>query len=120
MTETLSDEGGPLDTLLSNLPEDVIESFTPEQRAALWNAAKPVSWRKHPINIRITFPFVGGRYFVTIVGGFERRALDRIDRDRRMHPLRTAGNVLFMLGVGGAFYMAAVVGMFVFSNLIEF
>ena len=116
-----STEGNaPLDALLANLPEAVIDSFTPEQKAALWNAAKPISWRKHPINIRMTFPFFGGRYFVTIVGGFERRSIDRIDRDRSMHPLRTAGNVLFMLGVGGAFYLAAVVGIFVFSNLIEF
>lgn len=116
-TEQQSDS---LDALLANLPDSVIESFTAEQRAALWNAAKPISWRKHPINIRITFPFVGGRYFVTIVGGFERRSVDRISRDRHMHPLRTAGNVLFMLGVGGAFYLAAVIGIFVFSNLIEF
>lgn len=116
-TEQQSDS---LEALLANLPDGVIESFTAEQRAALWNAAKPISWRKHPINIRITFPFFGGRYFVTIVGGFERRSVDRIDRDRHMHPLRTAGNVLFMLGVGGAFYLAAVIGIFVFSNLIEF
>lgn len=109
-----------LEALLANLPEDVIASFTPDQRAALWNAAKPISWRKHPINIRITFPFFGHRHFVTIVGGHERRSMDRIDRDRAMHPLRTAGNVLFMLGVGGAFYLAAVVGIFTFSNLIEF
>lgn len=111
---------GPLDELLANIPQPVIDTFTPEQRAALWNAAKPVSWRKHPINIRITFPFMGNRYFVTVVGGYERRGLDRIERDRKMHPLRTAGNVLFMLGVGGAFYLAAVIGMFTFSNLIEF
>ena len=115
-----SEGSGPLDELLANIPEAVVESFTADQRAALWNAAKPVSWRKHPINIRITFPFFGCHYFVTIVGGSERRAPDRIKRDSKMHPLKTAGNVLFMLGVGGAFYLAAVVGMFVFSNLIEF
>lgn len=115
-----TEQNASLDALLANLPDNVIESFTPDQRAALWNAAKPISWRKHPINIRITFPFVGGRYFVTIVGGHERRSMDRIDRDRKMHPLRTAGNVLFMLGVGGAFYLAAVFGIFFFSNLIEF
>lgn len=115
-----NEQNAPLDALLANLPDDVIESFTPEQRAALWNAAKPVSWRKHPINIRLTFPFFGNRHFVTIVGGYERRGLERIRRDRHMHPLRTAGNILFMLGVGGAFYLAAVVGMFVFSNMIEF
>ncbi|RAU23725.1 hypothetical protein CU669_01065 [Paramagnetospirillum kuznetsovii] len=111
---------GPLDELLANIPEAVVQTFSPEQRAALWNAAKPVSWRKHPINIRITFPFVGNRYFVTVVGGQERRDIGRIHRDRHMHPLRTAGNILFMLGLGGAFYLAAVIGMFTFSNLIEF
>lgn len=115
-----TEENASLEALLANLPDDVLESFTADQRAALWNAAKPISWRKHPINIRITFPFVGGRYFVTIVGGFERRSLDRINRDRHVHPLRTAGNVLFMLGLGGAFYLAAVIGIFMFSNLIEF
>jgi hypothetical protein len=111
---------GPFETLLANLPEDIVKSFTEQQRAALWHAAKPVSWRRHPINIRMTFPFVGGRYFVTIVGGFERRSVERITRERVLHPLRTAGNLLFMLGVGGAFYLAAVIGIFLFSNLIEF
>jgi hypothetical protein len=116
----MSTTDGALETLLANVPEDVIASFTPEQRAALWTAAKPISWRKHPINIRFTFPFIGGRYFVTLVGGFERRAKDRIVRERCMHPMLTAGNILFMLGVGGAFYLAAVAGIFLFSSLIEF
>jgi hypothetical protein len=63
-----SEASGPLDELLANIPQEVIESFTPEQRTALWNAAKPVTWRKHPINIRVTFPFIGGRSLITVVG----------------------------------------------------
>ena len=55
-----------------------------------------------------------------MVGGEERRNPDRLRRERHLYPLRTAGNLLFLLGVGGAFYLAAVIGMFVFSNLIEF
>lgn len=114
------DGNAPLDDLLANLPDSVLASFTAEQRAALWTAARPVSWRRHPVNIRLTFPFFGVRHFVTIVAGIEKRDLDRVRRERVTHPLRTAGNVLFMLGVGGAFYLAAVIGIFVFSNLIEF
>jgi hypothetical protein len=120
MSAKEEESNASLDALLANLPDDVIASFTADQRAALWNAAKPISWRKHPINIRLTFPFFGNRHFVTIVGGFERRSAERVKRDHQMNPLRTAGNILFMLGVGGAFYLAAVVGMFAFSNLIEF
>ncbi|HLO77427.1 MAG TPA: hypothetical protein VK196_13305 [Magnetospirillum sp.] len=115
----MASEGG-LETLLDRIPAEVAETFTPAQRAALWNAVKPVSWRRHPVNIRLSFPMIGGRFFVTVVGGQEKRANERRFRERRMFPLRTAGNILFLLGVGGAFYASAVLGIVLFSNLTEF
>lgn len=114
-----SNEGG-LEMLLDRLPPEVVASFTDQQRAALWSAVKPESWRRHPINIRLSLPLVSGRYFITVVGGQEKRSGDRLTRERRMFPLKSIGNVLFLLGVGGAFYAAAVFGIFMFSNLIEF
>lgn len=108
------------ESLLDRVPPDVADSFTPEQRAALWNATKPISWRRHPINIRLSFPLVGGRYFITVVGGAEKRSEERRLRERHMFPLRTLGNILFLLGIGGAFYLAAVLAIVLFSNLIEF
>lgn len=109
-----------LEMLLDRIPPEVVDSFTPAQRAALWNATKPISWRRHPVNIRLSFPIIGGRYFVTVVAGPERRSEERRVRERLMFPVRTAGNVLFLLGVGGAFYAFAVLGLMLFSNLIEF
>lgn len=111
---------GSLEMLLDRIPPEVADSFTPEQRAALWNAVKPVTWRRHPVNIRLSFPIVGGRFFLTVVGGPEKRADQRRQRERRMFPLRTMGNILFLLGVGGAFYVTAVLGIVLFSKLIEF
>lgn len=111
---------GGLETLLDRLPTEVVDSFTPAQRAALWNAVKPTSWRRHPIHIRLSFPFVTGNVFITVVGGLEKRSNERRARERRMFPLRTMGNILFLLGLGSAFYAVALVGIFVFSNLIEF
>ncbi|MBR9973641.1 hypothetical protein [Magnetospirillum sulfuroxidans] len=113
-------EAGGLEMLLDRLPVEVVASFTPEQRAALWNAVKPTSWRRHPIHIRLSFPFIGGNFFLTVVGGMEKRSGERRARERRMFPLRTMGNILFLLGLGGAFYAVAIIGIFVFSNLIEF
>jgi hypothetical protein len=109
-----------LEAALASLPVEVLEHLTEEQRAALWTAVKPVSWKKQPVNIRFTFPLGSRRYFVTLVSGYERRSTDRLARERLVHPIRTMGNILFMLGVGGAFYLAAVAGIVVFSNLIEF
>jgi len=111
---------GALEALLDRLPPEVVDTFTDGQRAALWQAVKPMSWRRHPINLRLSFPLPGGRYFVTVVGGSEKRDRGRLKRERRMYPLRTAGNALFVLGIGGAFYLAAVLGLFVFSTLVEF
>ncbi len=108
------------DTVLDRLPADIFESFTPEQRAALWQAGKPMTWRRHPVNLRLTIPvpFSRQRYFLTIVGGMDKRGLDRLSRERRMFPLRTAGNMLFLLGLGGSFYVAAVAGLLVLSRIV--
>ena len=105
---------GPLADQLEKVPQAVAETFTSEQLAALRNAVKPFTWRKHPINIRITLPFFGRRFFLTLVGGLEHRGSDRIVRERTANPLGTPSNILFMLGVGGVFWM------FAFSNLIVF
>lgn len=106
--------------LFDRIPEDVAATFSDAQRAALYSAVKPSTWKRHPINIRMSVPFIGGRFFITVVGGPEKRARDRLAREGRMFPLVTVGNLMFLLGVGGAFYLAAVLGMLVFSGLIEF
>ena len=109
-----------LETLLERLPPEVMDSLSDAERLALWQAANPITWRRHPINIRMTVPGLKNRYFLTVVGGVERRSGERIHRERRVHPIRTLGNILFLLGVGGTFYLLAVVGLMLFSHLVEF
>lgn len=48
----------------------------------------------HPVNIRLSMPLGVGRYYLTIVGGKERRAPERLAEERKKHPLLTAGNVI--------------------------
>ncbi|HSV27922.1 MAG TPA: hypothetical protein VLL76_00145 [Candidatus Omnitrophota bacterium] len=111
---------GAFEMLFDRIPAEVAGTFTDQQRAALYSAVKPTTWKRHPINIRLSFPFVGGRYFITVVGGQEKRSTERLAREHRMFPFRTIGNVMFLMGVGGAFYLAALFGMVIFSGLIEF
>ncbi len=106
--------------LLSNLPPDVLGTFSPEQRAALWQAAHAPSWRRYPVNIRLNMPFFGTRYFLTLVAGADRRNAERRLRERRLHPLRTVGNLVFVLAAIGCFYLAAVALLFLGSALVEF
>lgn len=109
-----------LENLLDRLPPEVVDTLTSDQRAALWSAVKPMSWQRHPINLRLSVGLLGKRWFLTVVGGEEKRGPERLKRERRLYPLQTAGNLLFLLGVGGAFYLAAVLGVMLFARLVEF
>ncbi len=93
--------------LLDRLPPEILETFTPEQRAALWGAAKPITWRHHPIDIRISLPLLRARLFVAVVAGGERRSPDRRRRDSRTHPFFTATNLVFLVAM---FVIAVAVG----------
>ncbi len=55
---------------------------------------------EHPLNIRMSIPFIFGRYYITIVAGKERRARARLALDKRQHPLDTPGNVVFLFLIG--------------------
>lgn len=92
---------------LERLPREVLETFTPEQRSALWAAAKPSSWRYHPIDIRISLPLPGSRLFLTVVSGIERRSSSRRRRDGRVRPFFTAGNIVFLVAI---FVVAVALG----------
>jgi len=111
---------GEATDLLARLPPEILESLTPEQRAALWKASKSGTWKRHAINIRLSLPLFGHRMFLTIVGGADRRAPDRVRRESRFHPLRTAGNALFLISVAIAFYLVAILGIFALHSIIGF
>lgn len=96
MAEDWNPETDVSNELLEYLPPEVLETFTPEQRAALWGAAKPSSWRHHTVDIRISLPLFGRRLFMTVVAGTERRAGARRRRDARIRPFLTASNVVFL------------------------
>ena len=63
----------------------------------------------HPINIRLSIPVPGlGRWYLTVVGGRERRSADRLVEERRKHPLLTYGNVVFFFAIGTVVGLASL------------
>ena len=56
--------------------------------------------RDHAVDLRLSIPLVFGRYYLTIVAGRERRCPRRLAEERRKHPMRTAGNALFLAACG--------------------
>lgn len=77
-------------------------------------------WTSHPIDLRISIPFVRGRYYLTIVAGRERRPSERRRQARQDYPLLTVGNALFGLGVATMLSMLAVVVLIAHSAIFEY
>lgn len=105
--------------LFARLPPWVLDTMSAEQKDALLKATTDVSWNRPPVNARLHIPFFSRRYYVTIVGGEDKRSLERRAHERNHYPLRTVANVFFFIGIITLFYLVTLVGMAFTSAIIE-
>ena len=113
-------QAGLNDSLLAALPEGITDNLTEEQRNALAKTLGKRAWGSHPLNIRLSFPFIGNRYYLAMVGGKERRSPKRVEEERKRHPVSTAANLLFGMGVTTILVFAAIVTMILQSAMSEY
>ncbi len=91
------DQTNPLfDRLLEALQPEIRESLSEAQRTGLQEAFASATWRRKAVDIRVSLPFLTSRYFLTVIGGREKRGFGRRRAERIFHPLGTVGNVLFL------------------------
>lgn len=108
------------DSVFSRLPEWVNDTLSAEQKDAIQHAIAQQAWRKHTIDIRLSLPVLGHRFYLTVVGGEEKRDVERLRQQRHHYPLRTLANIFFFLGIATVFYVVALVGVAMHSAIIEF
>ncbi|MDP6428483.1 MAG: hypothetical protein QGH73_06815 [Rhodospirillales bacterium] len=106
--------------LFSRLPGWVIDTLSAEQKEAIYRAAEENAWDRHPVNIRFSLPIVRRRYFLTVVGGEEKRSAERRAHEKNRYPLRTAANVFFFIGIAAIFYLIGIVAVALQTSLVEF
>ena len=121
VVETPEQQGDAGDNwLFRRLPPEVLDSLDDTQRAALERAVTEQAWRRHTIDMRMSLPLFGRRFYLTMVGGQEKRDAGRRKAERNRYPLRTVANVFFFLGIATVFYAAALVLLAFQSTIIEF
>ena len=106
--------------LYSRLPPWFLDTLSDKHKEALHQAVTDPSWGRHLVNIRISAPVFRRRFYITVVGGEEKRTAERRAHDRHRYPLRTVANIFFFVGLATAFYAAALVALALFSAVIEF
>jgi len=60
------------------------------------------------VNIRMSVPVLRWRFYFAITGGQERRGGGRLAAERGRYPLRTPGNVLFVVVGAMVIYLATL------------
>ena len=99
--DTVEREGSFLD----RIPQDIRETFTDRQIAAVKQAFNSA---RHGIDIRVSLPLPGGRRSLVLLMGKERRSRERRRFERLRQPLLTAMNVLTMATFGALVFFFAV------------
>lgn len=93
---------------------DIIErDAKPKPPSTSWSGG-------HPVDIRLSIPLPGLRFYVTLVGGREKRSPDRRAADRGRYPIRTAANLVFFLGLAMVLYLAALFVVALQASILEF
>ncbi|MDP6788519.1 MAG: hypothetical protein QGI13_15480 [Rhodospirillales bacterium] len=106
--------------LFKRLPPWVMDTLTNDQKAAIHDAVTDPSWQRHVVNIRVSLPFFRQRFYITVVGGGEKRDAERRAAERHHYPLRTIANVFFVIGAATIFYAIALVALAFQATIFEF
>ena len=84
-----------INSFLSQLPAKTAASFTPNQLEAIKRQFGNRKWTgSHPVDIRLSIPFIGRGFYLVFLMGRERRSQERLRNDRAFHPLLRTGNVM--------------------------
>lgn len=111
------------DAATASVPDATL-SETPPRPA---NHTRPVEIRlrqstaetRPPVNLRLTFPVFGKRFYFALVSGKERRGHERIALERRRNPIRTRSNLAFIFIGAMILYMLTLGTFLVYAAVIE-
>lgn len=71
------------DRLMARIPIELHHTFTRQQLVALSRASVPIN-SPHAVNVRVSVPFFGKRFYVTLLAGRERRSLKRLTAEGQL------------------------------------
>jgi len=95
---TLEDMAVGADGFLKRIPEEIRNTFTDHQIAAINQAFQRA---KHSVDIRMSVQLPWGRRYFVLLSGNERRSPERRRSERLINALSTRANLIAILIVSG-------------------
>ncbi len=113
------------DRIMARIPLDSRRTFTPDQLMALSLASVPVN-SKHVIDYRVSVPFFGRRFYLTLLAGREQRSKARLAAEMQLASVQIKNRnpvilaLMFTLaifaGVTGLYIIKSALGVDMFEG----
>lgn len=84
--------------LFSKISPKIANSFTDEQIKAIQKAFGSQVGARHSLDIRVSVPIPGLRFYLVLLAGSERRSQQRLLYEKGKYPLFNTGNIIFLIG----------------------
>lgn len=84
--------------LIAEIDPKVAKTFTVEQLEAIKRGFSSRAWTRHSLDIRVSVPIPGLRFYLVLLAGSERRSKVRLRSEKALYPFWTPVNILFIIG----------------------
>ncbi|MEH2297954.1 hypothetical protein [Nostoc sp.] len=84
--------------LFAEIAPEVANTFTVEQLEAIKRGFVSRGRIRHPLDIRVSVPIPGLRFYLVLLAGSERRSKLRLRSEKGLYPFWTPANILFLIG----------------------
>ncbi|MEH2438354.1 MAG: hypothetical protein V7K25_29845 [Nostoc sp.] len=84
--------------LFAEIDPEIANTFTVEQLEAIKKGLASRAKTHHSLDIRVSVPIPGLRFYLVLLAGSERRSKVRLRSERGLYPFWTPANILFLLG----------------------
>ena len=82
----------------AKIAPEVANTFTEEQLEAIKKGFASRTWTRHSLDVRISVPIPGLRFYMVLLAGSERRPKVRLRSEKGLYPFWTPVNILFLMG----------------------
>ena len=84
--------------LFAEIAPEVANTFTVEQLEAIKRGFVSRGRTRHALDIRVSVPIPGLRFYLVLLIGSERRSKARLRSEKGLYPFWTPANILFLIG----------------------
>ncbi|MBC1221826.1 hypothetical protein GNF10_26485 [Nostoc sp. UCD121] len=89
--------GLTFEKLIAEMAPEVSNTFTAEQLEGIKRVFNSRIWTRHSLDIRVSVPIPGLRFYLVLLAGSERRSKTRLRSEKGLYPFWTPANTLFVI-----------------------